>query len=271
MSTHIDHVILGTDFSAGWQQGCSQLPPLVELLGIKRMTVVHVPDSHPLAADENLKQRFQPQLDDAARRLAAQTSLHVDAELHHGTPAEALLSVARDRGADGVVVTCRGHSKLHGLFLGNVVLDLARLTDLPVVILPAEPPAAPQDGPVMLATDGSVACAAAEALFEDIIADHVRGLVVAVDTHPDDPGQSRISSHVRQLASTLDRATPTVVKGNPREVIPEIAKRERARLIVVGQRGHNALTQVMLGSTAEAVCRAAVCPVLVVPDRHDED
>ncbi|HEX4180354.1 MAG TPA: universal stress protein, partial [Caulobacteraceae bacterium] len=56
-------------------------------------------------------------------------------------------------------------------------------------------------------------------------------------------------------------------EGHPAEEIVAAAQAWSADLIVIGSHGRSALTQVLLGSVAEAVMRNAPCPVLVVRGR----
>jgi nucleotide-binding universal stress UspA family protein len=265
----LEHVIYGTDFSAGWEAANEQVPALARLLGIRRVTLVHVPDTHPLAADANVERSVAPRLAQAARDLAQRTALDVGHLLHRGTPAEGLLAAAHDLGADGIMVAGRGHSRLDGLFLGNVALNLARISDRPVVIL-ADPTrvSATDGGPVLVATDGSSNCHAAEAAFAQLVRQGRRGMVVAVaPTRSSDEasGPAPIAAHARELADALANAEAEVIEGNPPVEIVACAAHATAALLIIGQRGHNPLTQVLLGSTAEAVCRGAPVPVLIVP------
>ena len=55
-----------------------------------------------------------------------------------------------------------------------------------------------------------------------------------------------------------------VEEGRPVEVIVEIAAAKNIDLIVLGTHGRSGLSKVLLGSCAEGVLRAAVCPVLTV-------
>lgn len=52
--------------------------------------------------------------------------------------------------------------------------------------------------------------------------------------------------------------------GSPHQGIVELARRERADLVVVGAAEGGALHRILLGSTADGVIRQASCPVLVV-------
>jgi nucleotide-binding universal stress UspA family protein len=50
----------------------------------------------------------------------------------------------------------------------------------------------------------------------------------------------------------------------PAQGLCEVASEEHADLVVVGGRGRECFTGVMLGSVAERVLRDAPCPVLMV-------
>ena len=55
-----------------------------------------------------------------------------------------------------------------------------------------------------------------------------------------------------------------VADGEPADAILRLAREERADLIVMGTHGRSGLSHLLLGSTAEAVVRAASCPVFTV-------
>jgi nucleotide-binding universal stress UspA family protein len=57
------------------------------------------------------------------------------------------------------------------------------------------------------------------------------------------------------------------VHGNPGRVLVEASR--DADLIVVGSRGHGRLAELVLGSVAAQVARAAQCPVVIVRPRAD--
>jgi universal stress protein A len=52
--------------------------------------------------------------------------------------------------------------------------------------------------------------------------------------------------------------------GIPEHTICEVAKRERADLVVLSTHGRSGLSHLLLGSVAERVLRSANCPVLTV-------
>ena len=56
-------------------------------------------------------------------------------------------------------------------------------------------------------------------------------------------------------------------RGNPAEVITEIARREGTDLLILSTHGRTGLNRVHRGSVADRVIRTALCPVLVVGPR----
>lgn len=55
-----------------------------------------------------------------------------------------------------------------------------------------------------------------------------------------------------------------IATGEPRDEILRVAKQVRADLIVMGTHGRHGIRRLLLGSVAEAVVRAAPCPVLTL-------
>lgn len=59
-------------------------------------------------------------------------------------------------------------------------------------------------------------------------------------------------------------ATFHAMASDPAEALAQVARLERAQLVVVGQTGAGYVTRALLGSTAENLLRQAPCDVLVV-------
>ena len=55
-----------------------------------------------------------------------------------------------------------------------------------------------------------------------------------------------------------------VVRGDPAQVVTELAREHDVDVIVMGTRGHSKIRQWFLGSTAERVVEHAPCPVMTV-------
>jgi nucleotide-binding universal stress UspA family protein len=56
-----------------------------------------------------------------------------------------------------------------------------------------------------------------------------------------------------------------LLQGDAREIIPSLATRLGAGLVVVGTHGRHGVARALLGSVAESIARASTIPVVVVP------
>jgi nucleotide-binding universal stress UspA family protein len=75
---------------------------------------------------------------------------------------------------------------------------------------------------------------------------------------------SDILDGVEKRASKENVLVKRIIQvGDPAEVIVELAKRERADIIVVGTRGHVGVKRVLMGSNAQKIVRWSPVPVLV--------
>ncbi len=53
--------------------------------------------------------------------------------------------------------------------------------------------------------------------------------------------------------------------GDPAEAIIDVVKREKADILVVGRRGQNRLSRLLLGSVSQKLASLAPCKVVIVP------
>lgn len=58
--------------------------------------------------------------------------------------------------------------------------------------------------------------------------------------------------------------TERIMDGSPAEIISEVARIEKADMIIMGSRGLNDLEGLLLGSVTHRVLKTAPCPVLVI-------
>jgi len=83
--------------------------------------------------------------------------------------------------------------------------------------------------------------------------------------------QAKIERQVAELSSdgpgaTLQMTTGKV--GGAAQAIAEFAAQDHTDVIVVGTRGHTAITGLLLGGVAQRLLHIAPCPVLAVPPEH---
>lgn len=72
----------------------------------------------------------------AKARAGARGARRVETEIRAGEPAEMILAVAKDRGADAIVLGKRGRGRLAGLLLGSISQKVTALAGCAVVVIP---------------------------------------------------------------------------------------------------------------------------------------
>lgn len=133
---------------------------------------------------------------------------------------------------------------------------------------------------ILVAMDGSDAAMHAARVALDL-ADRNEGsltlvyavpFVVVPTDIPFDAGQFAAEAQtageqlLADAAKTLGRPelARQCLKGSAGDAISELAERENFDLVVVGSKGHNALTRVLIGSVTDRVVHVCKKPVLVV-------
>jgi nucleotide-binding universal stress UspA family protein len=185
--------------------------------------------------------------------------------------------------SDVIVIGTHGRSGLERLALGSVAEKVVSRASCPVLVVPApEDPDAPPVLPrvVVGATDFSSAGQAAVewARFVAVHAGAALSLITVTERPFGEPPasgpvadlmRSIDAEAARQLqGSVLEGPPPTraaVRAGKPWRAILEVARAERAGLIVMGVSGHDSLGLGFFGSTTRHVMREGPCPVLAVP------
>lgn len=266
-----EHALLGVDPGDRDQSMIERVAAAASAFGFRRVTLVHaldptVPGALEEATDETRAQQRVRELEDLGRPLA-DAGIEVDATVRKGAPAWALQEAASDLDVDCIVMLARGHSAVSDFFLGSALLDSARITRFPLLVLP-ENGTIPEDGPILVGTDGSDAARPAEQLALKL-ASGSRSLIAVYVPQSMQPSGWRAKESERAKAQLKELeglgADARVEPGYPWQVLTSMAKQEKATAIVVGQRGFNALEALLLGSSAEAVCRRAENPVVLVP------
>ncbi len=264
-----EKAIVGVDFSPAGELLEQALPKLKQL-GTRELTLVHVmATGYGSTPQSTHEEHYRGELEALAERLRRQ-GFSVEVDLRSGEPALELERAALESSATLIVAGTRGHRPLRDLFLGNVALGLARTARRALLLLPLGQHDDAGDT-LVLATDGSAQAEAAEAAALALLAlkgQFARVLAVSVADSGDPETREQYTRTLEAHLSSLRERAPVetrVLEGDPARTIVDVAAREKAGLLVLGKRGHNPLTELLLGSTAERVLRRATVPVLMVP------
>jgi nucleotide-binding universal stress UspA family protein len=205
-----------------------------------------------------------------------------------GAPAPQILQYAAEVTTDLLVLGTHGRSGFERLMLGSVTEKVLRKASCPVLTVPRDV-AAPQEAPlfkrILCGVDFSKASERASAHAVSL-AQEAKGslmLLYVAEPAPEEPlfryegidaperrqrvfaeARSRLEKLVPEAARNWCEVELRLACGKPYREILRIATEEHADLVVLGMHGHNALDEMVFGSTTQHVSRRAPCPLLTI-------
>lgn len=297
-SDPLARIVVATDFS---ETAALALDRAIDIASRHQseIALVHVmqPDVPPLAAPEMLV--IPPNYEDliqeacleglrhAADRVSA-AGISVSEHLERGRAAARIAAAADALAADLILIGTRGNTGFKHLLLGSVAEEVVRIAQRPVLtvhptdVRPIEPVRR-----LLYPTDFSAASEQALAVANRLLIGSAETKIFLVHTYHLTPSIVPLSGfrggvvplfvdNAQHLAEQMTkpsadalrsrgfRVEVIVDRGDPAEVVTELAEEHDADLIVMGTRGHSKIRQMLLGSTAERVVEHAPCPVLTV-------
>jgi nucleotide-binding universal stress UspA family protein len=302
-SDSLGTILVATDFS---ETASLALDRAIELAvrHESEIALVHVmqPDIPPLAApemivippnyEEMLRESCTEGLTKAAQR-AGQAGVRVSQHLEQGRAAKGITACADEVGADLIIIGTRGNTGFKRLLLGSIAEEVVRIANQPVLTVhPGDDRPIEPVRKLLLPTDFSQAADQALAAANLILAGSEDAEIILVHTYHiastvvplggfGKGGSSLLVADAHQLAKRATepsvealrskgfRVEVVIERGDPAEIITELAGERDADVIVMGTRGHSKLRQLLMGSTAERIVEHAPCPVLTVHRRGD--
>jgi len=293
-------IVIGYDGS----DGADRAVELAASLPWEQGTAVHVVTATPAVAevratwgvlalrdDQELEAEIEVAMAEAlepptARLRAA--GLDAQSAARAGRPAAVLEGVAREVGADWVVVGSRGLGNIASHIVGSVSMETLDRSPCPTIIARATAISS-----VLLATDGSDDARAAEAALARLplhpttsvkvvsVVDQLRPWMtgVAPGWHQRvvatqmeyDAEQRRL--HETIVAESVERlhrqgldVSGEMLEGPAAAVVVTAAEKAHADLVVLGSRGRTGLSRLVLGSVSRHVAHHSAASVLVA--RH---
>jgi nucleotide-binding universal stress UspA family protein len=132
------HVLYATDFSDHSQLAFEYVEKMVES-GARRVTLLHVQDKARL--DKHLEHKLDEfnkidgeRLEMLKKRLEEKGNANVDMEITYGMPVSIIVDRANDGETSVVVMGSHGRGFISELFLGSVSHNVARHSEVPVLL-----------------------------------------------------------------------------------------------------------------------------------------
>jgi len=203
-----------------------------------------------------------------------------------GNPGEEIVLAAEQLKADLIVMGIRGLNEIRGVLLGSTATETVRSAGVPVLTIGGGAIFDPRC--VLVADDlgagGLAAIDAAGSMFDPrtarILLLHVIDPALFAYTGVSEwgwaptpsipPGDEapRVLADLERRAARLRKkgfgAECLVAEGSPAATIAAVAKKRKARTLVLATHQRTALARLVIGSTAEALIRRSPCPVLTV-------
>lgn len=277
MAAELQRVLVGVDDSEAslWSvERAAWLPrsaeSVVTLLEVVPRDLQLAPLLEALVEDE--APAMLKEAEQVARKaaVASGTPMHVTSAFCRGVPFVEIIRRAREDQVELIVVGRRGERSFRDGLMGSTAERVVRKAGSAVLVVTSHP-SSPYRRP-LIAVDLSPTCQRAVALALRIVDPAVTTIDVIHAKHKDQsdadvrPG---VLAFLARIGSTHFAWNVIIRDGDPRQIIPDEAAERRSDLLVLGTLGRNAISQLLIGSVAEAVVRTALCDVLVArPERH---
>jgi nucleotide-binding universal stress UspA family protein len=299
---HIRRILVCLDRSS-FSEGC--LPYAVSLAKTfgSALTLVHVmphtsvgPQTNDALGWEVSRQEAQCYLDRIEKEVTQILRQRVNVMLEQGQPAERIVAIAREIGADLTVLGNRGERGPTAWNLGSTVQQVLAVSRSSVFIAHPSPSAmgiaptrilVPLDGSLRTESVLPAAARIAAAHGAELLLVHVvqEPLATALLRSPEDmamaqnlatrleaAGRRYLFGIEQQLANELKNVRTIVVRHwNEHQCLLEISQKEKADLIVVSAHGSACDSARSFGSVTAYLLNHSMVPLLVLQDMSEND
>lgn len=199
-------------------------------------------------------------------------------EFRFGRAAEVIVSVAHEQKAGLIIVGANKHGMLGRLLGEETAMEIARLSDIPLLVASPEMKRLPKRVVVAmdLNSDGlQLAPQALESILDSptVSSVHVkpRSEFMGIDWAEFDSEyemvmKSRFQALEEALSAVQIKSDLVVLHGDPAHELADYANFAKAELIVVGVKRRQGRSRAVGGRMASRVVRQATCSVLIVPN-----
>lgn len=242
-------ILVGTDGSETAAKAVDLASALTEML-IGKLLVVTAGDNPAPIAEE------------IAAEIASR-GVRARGITRPGPIADVLIDVAESEKADLIVAGDRGMARGRRVFLGSVPDRIAHHATSDVLIVRTTADTVPQGyDRVLIATDGSRTADRAARKGIALAAKFGAKISLVHVGHPR-TGELLLEDTATNIGGGIE-CDRHALQGNPAERIIEVAEKDGADLIVVGNKGMTGARRVLLGSVPLTISQIAPCDVLIV-------
>ena len=201
-----------------------------------------------------------------------------------GPAAPTIVDAARACDARVIVIGTGKHDAIGRYIYGERALDVLRLADRPVLVVPRDAIAASVSVAVVAVDFSPASLRAALAVLPmlsfggRLIIVHAKGGSTENDGNIgwwNDVYERRCADLFAQFLRQLPQLPGITfeskfLRGDPPRTVVEYAASRGASLIACGRLGHSLVERVFVGSVSSAIVRLATCPVLVAPELPED-
>ncbi|MBI5212485.1 MAG: universal stress protein [Nitrospirae bacterium] len=271
----LKNILLATDGSE-YSEGAIKEAIYLAKSCIEKLSVIYVLKINPEIETEG--QKIVERMEIAAkehldriRKMAARDNVECEVIVRRtDQPYKAIVEEAGKRNADVIVMGRRGRTGLKKVLMGSVTAKVIGYSPCKVLVVPKD--SAIKADNIMVATDGSKYCEAAE---REAISMSKRchlkvKKTLALSVAPTDSDLPRVRANVERVKEMareqgVEIETLAMV-GRRYEMILKAAREKNADIIIMGTYGRTGIERLLMGSVSERVVGLSQCPVLVVKE-----
>ena len=256
---------------------------------IPRMSLVRLMLRSPQRGLSSREERLH-YLQEVARRVRF-NGVAPEVVVDVGSVAETIDKIARDQGADLLVISTHGRSGVQRWLIGSIANAILQVSSFPVLLVPPmaeERAQAPQVRKILVPLDGSE--------FAERVLPYVRGtkgvfdaeiILLHVPEVPEAELYGAVADLIAELRAEAERRGRTYLEGvasvlreeglnvrtlvtgsDPAATILEVAEKENVDVIMYTTHGRGGVERVLLGSVAERLSRHAQSLLFLLPIRE---
>lgn len=298
------HALVGLDQSEASELIVKTLPEF-KRFGTKKVTLVTVVSVPFTGSRTEFNTEKQTKKLEEYKLALEKEGLIVDTDLRSGTyfyPPTEILTSAKERDADFVIVGTRGQSKVQEMLLGSTASEILQRSRLPVFLLNIDMKQEKEDPDarqlvltqpvdtalthVLHATDFSDTADRAfqvvrnldhEGKIKKVSFVHVQGhhAIALKDPVSRDELTERSRSRLEEMRNSLSDKTRNnseifITFGTPGKEIINVIEENAVTLAVMGSQGKGFVREFFLGGVSTQVTRFSKIPVLLVPAARED-